>query len=71
MILIGAAVAVYALWAESMGFIVLASGILLVMLLKLGTRAIPSVLIVLVFVPSVYFAFAYVLRVPFPRGWLG
>lgn len=70
-VLIVAAVAVYALWAESMGFIVLASGILLAMLLKLGTRAIPSVLIVLVFVPSVYFAFAYILRVPFPRGWLG
>lgn len=69
--LIITAVVAYALLAEAVGFVVIASAILLMMLIKLGTRVLPSVLIVIAFVPTLYFMFAYVLRVPLPRGWLG
>jgi putative tricarboxylic transport membrane protein len=65
------AVAAYALLAETMGFLLLASIILWLMLLRLGTRPLLSGFIVVLFVPSVYFAFAFLLRVPLPRGWLG
>ena len=62
---------VYTLLAEIAGFVITASLILFGLLLKLGTRPIPSLLITLAVVPCIYLFFAYVLRVPLPRGWFG
>jgi tripartite-type tricarboxylate transporter receptor subunit TctC len=62
---------VYPLVAETAGFVIATGGILLVLLLWLGTRPLKAALIVVLFVPAVYQVFAHLLRVPLPRGWLG
>lgn len=66
-----AAIAAYAMLAETLGFMVISSILLIALMLWFGTRPVPAVAITLVFVPSLYFLFAYGLRVPLPRGWLG
>jgi len=68
---IALAVAVYVLLAETVGFILVAGVILLVLLCWLGTRIWISAMITVLFVPLVYQMFAILLRVPLPRGWLG
>jgi hypothetical protein len=45
--------------------------LLLVYLLRLGTRLAVAVPLSLLLVPSVYYVFAVLLRVPLPRGILG
>jgi tripartite-type tricarboxylate transporter receptor subunit TctC len=61
-----AAIAVYAMLAESLGFLIVAGIILVVLLIRLQTRLMTSLLISLVTVPAIYFVFAVVLRVPLP-----
>lgn len=61
----------YVVFAETVGFILVTSLILLLLMIRLGNRWLTSLLIVSVFVPVMYLVFAYGLRVPLPRGWLG
>jgi tripartite-type tricarboxylate transporter receptor subunit TctC len=65
------AAVIYILLAETVGFLVLSTLILLWMLLKFGNKPRMSIWIALTVAPSIYFLFAYLLRVPLPRGWLG
>jgi tripartite-type tricarboxylate transporter receptor subunit TctC len=64
-------VAVYIALAETAGFILTAAVLLLVHLLRLGTRPALAVPLVLTLVPAAYHVFAVVLRVPLPAGVLG
>lgn len=65
------AVLAYLFLAETVGFVLLTGGLLIALLLRLGTRPIPAVLLTLLLVPGVYQLFAGFLRVPLPRGWWG
>ena len=69
-VFVGATLA-YLLLAETVGFVVLWSALLLLLLCWLGTRLQYSFLITAVVVPLAFEMFANVLRVPLPRGWLG
>jgi tripartite-type tricarboxylate transporter receptor subunit TctC len=64
-------VALYIALAETAGFILTAAVLLLVHLLRLGTRPGVAVPLVLTLVPAAYHVFAVVLRVPLPAGVLG
>jgi hypothetical protein len=64
-------VVLYIALAETLGFIVTAAVLLLVYLLRLGTRPRVAVPLALLLVPAAYHVFAVVLRVPLPRGLLG
>ncbi|MBN1443821.1 MAG: tripartite tricarboxylate transporter substrate binding protein [Planctomycetes bacterium] len=66
-----AAVALYALLAESIGFVLTAGAILLVLLVRLGNRWRTSLAVSVLMVPLVYELFAHILRVELPRGVLG
>jgi hypothetical protein len=61
----------YLALAETLGFIVTAGALLVVHLLRLGTRPAVAVPLALVLVPAAYQVFAVLLRVPLPRGILG
>ncbi|MGN6547866.1 MAG: tripartite tricarboxylate transporter substrate-binding protein [Aureliella sp.] len=65
------AVMAYIIFAETVGFVLTTAAILLLLLVRLGSRPLPSLAITVLFVPVVYAVFAYGLRVPLPRGWLG
>jgi hypothetical protein len=65
------AIVTYIVCAEPIGFVLTTAAILLMLLLRLGNRPVPSLAIAALFVPVVYLVFAYGLRVPLPRGWLG
>ena len=60
------AIFAYIFFAETIGFLALASVILFLLLLRFQTRALNSLAITAVTVPTVYFIFAIVLRVPLP-----
>ena len=64
-------IALYIGFAEALGFIVTAGVLLLVYLLRLGTRPAVAAPLSLLLVPSIYYVFAVLLRVPLPRGILG
>jgi tripartite-type tricarboxylate transporter receptor subunit TctC len=64
-------IGLYLALAEALGFIVTAGVLLLVYLLRLGTRLAVAAPLSLLLVPSVYYVFAVLLRVPLPRGILG
>jgi tripartite-type tricarboxylate transporter receptor subunit TctC len=64
-------VVVYIAVAETLGFIVTAGVLLLVHLLRLGTRAKVAVPLAVILVPAAYQVFAVFLRVPLPRGIFG
>lgn len=64
-------VVMYVAFAETVGFVALSGILLFVMLCWLGTRVIPALLVVIVFVPLAYQLFANFLQVPLPRGWIG
>jgi tripartite-type tricarboxylate transporter receptor subunit TctC len=64
-------IALYLVLAEPLGFIVTTTLLLLVYLLRLGTRTAVAAPLALVLVPLVYQIFAVTLRVPLPRGILG
>jgi tripartite-type tricarboxylate transporter receptor subunit TctC len=66
-----AAVAVYALVAERLGFLVSMSAVTFGLLVGLGTRPAASALISAAVVAGVYGLFATVLRVPLPIGMIG
>jgi putative tricarboxylic transport membrane protein len=64
-------VVLYVALAETLGFIVTAGALLLVHLLRLGTRPVVAVPLVALLVPAAYQLFGVLLRVPLPRGILG
>jgi tripartite-type tricarboxylate transporter receptor subunit TctC len=64
-------VVLYIALAETLGFIVTAGVLLLVYLLRLGTRPGVAVPVAVLLVPAAYQVFAVFLRVPLPRGLLG
>jgi tripartite-type tricarboxylate transporter receptor subunit TctC len=64
-------VVLYIALAETFGFILTAGLLLLVYLLRLGTRATVAVPVAVLLVPVAYHVFAVILRVPLPRGLLG
>ena len=64
-------IALYIAFAETLGFVLTAGALLLVHLLRLGTRPAVAVPLTLLLVPAAYHVFAVVLRVPLPRGLLG
>ena len=64
-------VVLYALLADTAGFLLTAGGLLLGLMLILGTRPSLAFLITIALVPAIYFIFAFGLRVPLPQGWLG
>jgi tripartite-type tricarboxylate transporter receptor subunit TctC len=64
-------IALYVALAETLGFIVTAGALLLVYLIRLGTSAAVAAPLSLLLVPSVYYVFAVLLRVPLPRGIFG
>lgn len=66
-----AAVIAYLLLAETVGFVILSSAILFLLLWRLGTKPVTSMLMTVLLVPCVYQLFAVILRVPLPRGWWG
>ena len=70
MAIVGGIVA-YLLFAETAGYLITMCVVLGVMLIWLRTPIVWSGLIVLGFVPGVYFLFSSVLRVPLPQGFLG
>ncbi len=64
-------IALYLVFAELLGFILTAGTLLLVYLLRLGTRLRIALPLALVLVPLLYYVFGVVLRVGLPRGPLG
>jgi hypothetical protein len=64
-------VVLYIALAETVGFIVTAGALLLIHLLRLGTRPRVAVPLAALLTPVVYHLFAVILRVPLPRGVLG
>jgi tripartite-type tricarboxylate transporter receptor subunit TctC len=65
------AIAAFGLLAETLGFLIISSVILLGMLLYFGSRPLIACVITCLFVPTIYLVFDHLLRVPLPRGWLG
>lgn len=66
-----AAAALYALLAESIGFIPVSACILLSMALLLRSSVSVAVLLAVIGSPLIYVIFTSLLRVPLPPGWLG
>jgi len=64
-------IALYIAFAETLGFLVTAAALLLIYLLRLGTRPAVAAPLALLLVPAVYQIFGVALRVPLPRGILG
>jgi putative tricarboxylic transport membrane protein len=64
-------IVLYVALAETLGFIVTAGVLLLVYLIRLGTRPVIAAPLALLLIPTVYYVFAVLLRVPLPRGLLG
>lgn len=64
-------IALYLALAETLGFLLTAGGLLLLYLIRLGTRPAIAAPLAIVLVPTVYYVFATTLRVPLPRGILG
>jgi putative tricarboxylic transport membrane protein len=64
-------IALYIALAETLGFVVTASALLLAYLLRLGTRLAIAAPLTLLLVPLAYHVFGVILRVPLPRGLVG
>jgi len=64
-------VLLYILLAETVGFLILTAGLLVLFLWRLGTKLTSAAAISIILVPLVYYLFAVILRVPLPRGWWG
>jgi putative tricarboxylic transport membrane protein len=67
--IVGGVVA-YILWADDVGFLLLAPVLLFVWLAVLGVRALPAALTAVIVACAIWFAFYKLLRVPLPWGWL-
>ncbi len=65
------AVALFAVLAETVGFILTASVLLFLLLVRMGTRVWVSALVTLLLVPAVYSFFGTLMRVPLARGLFG
>ena len=68
---IAAWVAAYVLLAEAIGFVVTATCLLVLLMIRLGNRPLTSLTVSVLVVAGTYQLFAIGLRVPLPRGWLG
>lgn len=68
---IAAWVIAYLIFAETVGFILTAGILVILLLLRLGNRLLVSTAVSVVVVVVTYQLFAVALRVPLPRGWLG
>jgi hypothetical protein len=66
-----AGVALFALLAELVGFILTAGGLLFYLLVRMGTRVWVSALVAVLLAPAVYGFFGTLMKVPLPRGLLG
>lgn len=66
-----AAVAFFALAAETLGFLITAGVLLCYLLWRLGTRLWVSALVTIITVPAIYTFFATLMRVPLAEGLLG
>jgi len=64
-------IALYLALAEYVGFILTAGPLLIIHLLRLGTRPTVAIPVAVVIVPLAYQIFGVALRVPLPRGVLG
>jgi hypothetical protein len=64
-------VVLYLAIVETVGFVLTAAGLTLLLLVRLGTRWPVAAVVSIVVVPLAYHVFAVALRVPLPRGWLG
>ncbi len=64
-------VAAYLVLAETVGFVLTAGVLLVLLLFRLGNRWFVSVPVGVAVVAVTYQLFAIALRVPLPRGWLG
>ena len=62
---------IYVLLAETVGFVLLSSLILLGLSLWMGARFRWAIALAIVFPVAIYQLFAHGLRVPLPQGWLG
>jgi len=71
MMIVVAAIVAYCIFAETLGFNVMAAIILLTLLLWLGVSPIHSVIGTSLFVPALYQLFAHGFHIALPRGWLG
>jgi tripartite-type tricarboxylate transporter receptor subunit TctC len=67
--LVVGSVALYAAAAETVGFVMLAGGLLWLLLWRLGSRWWICTAVTLLIVPATYQVFNGILRVPLPRGW--
>lgn len=61
----------YVAAAETVGFLLIASTLLALLMFRLGVRWTTALAATAALVPLVYQVFAVWLRVPLPRGWLG
>ena len=64
-------VVAYVILAETVGFLLTAGPLVVLLMLRLGNRRFLSVVVGVVVAAVSYQLFAIVLRVPLPRGWLG
>jgi tripartite-type tricarboxylate transporter receptor subunit TctC len=69
--LVIACVAAYVGFAETIGFVLAAAGIYLVLAWALGANGRSSAVTAAVLAPAIYQVFFHALRTPLPRGWLG
>jgi putative tricarboxylic transport membrane protein len=65
-----ALLALYILVSETVGFILICLAFLGALLLWLGVRPIPALVVTVIATLSIQYFFGTLLRVPLPRGWL-
>ncbi len=68
-VLFVAAVTVFIIVCDHVGYVLSSAGLLLTLLVSLRVRMLPAAAIVLIFVPGLYQLFAGILGVPLPWGW--
>jgi tripartite-type tricarboxylate transporter receptor subunit TctC len=64
-------VVAYLVFADTVGFVLTAGLLLVLLLVRLGNRLLVSAAVSVVVVPAIYQLFAVALKVPLPRGWFG
>lgn len=69
-LLVLALLLIYIFLSDTIGFIPLALFFLGSLFLWLGVRLIPTIVIAIATTAAIYWFFAFMLRVPLPRGWL-
>ncbi|HBE71798.1 MAG TPA: hypothetical protein DDW52_26950 [Planctomycetaceae bacterium] len=66
-----ASIALFALVAEQVGFVIVSIALLAALQILLGTRPPLAILVAVILGPAVYLLFAKALRVGLPMGWFG